>query len=151
MKPSSAIAAAAMLVVAVIAVAYFCLVALSNEPSSTIIIVLPIVLIVIVATVSAIKSPQAPWTKVVFCALAVLFGLTALYSILIGLQQTPLSFGPFFWFLIFMAGIAIPSVMTIGLARNSALLYGVYGFVIPMWLLSLGLLVLDLFFKFYGR
>jgi hypothetical protein len=53
---------------------------------------------------------------------------------------------------VFMASIAIPSVLTIALARNAVLLlYGAYVLVMPTWLLSFGLLYLDVFAVFYGR
>jgi len=46
-----------------------------------------------------------------------------------------------------LAGIAIHSVIALS---GSPFLYGAYGLAIPTWLLSLGLLYIDLFLKSYG-
>jgi hypothetical protein len=147
MKPLSATVAAAFLVLIVVVVIAFIVVAYVGadhyrlryyaEPLM-LLYFLFLVLAAIFAVVSAIKSPQAPLTRAVFCGLSFLFGLFGLY-----LAPQFLSVGGpvasdyvSYSLALFMTGIAFPSVLTIALARNKALLYCAYGLVVALCLIN---------------
>ncbi|HEY2527726.1 MAG TPA: hypothetical protein VGJ20_07195 [Xanthobacteraceae bacterium] len=95
-----------------------------------------IALTVIFAVISAVVSPQVPLTRVVFCGLTALFGLFGLLKapqFLVGpLPRDYVSYS----LALFMAGIAIPSVLTIAWVRNNALLYCAYGLIVALCLIN---------------
>jgi hypothetical protein len=93
-----------------------------------------ITLTVIAAVISAVASPRASLTRAVFCGLTVLFGL---FGLLKASQFLPVPPDYVSYALaIFMAGIAIPNVLTIARAHHAALLYGAYGLVTALFLIN---------------